>query len=422
MLAKASPSRGGRGAFILTGRGSEQHTDGTDTVTAAINLALALGLVGAERGGYGAITGQGNGQGGREHGQKSDQLPGYRMIADPAAREHVAAVWGVDPEILPGPGVPAVQLLKSLGTENGPRALFVHGSNIVVSAPEAQDIERRVRSLELVVVCDFVPSETALLADYILPVTQWAEEEGTMTGLEGRVLRRRRAVAPPPGVWSELELFAALAKRLDAPGIWATEPQEVFDELRRASSGGKADYAGISYERLDAGEALYWPCPDEAHPGTPRLFTESFPTADGKAKMLPVRWLGPDDALRRDAPVWFVTGRVLQHYQSGAQTRRVDKLNSAQPRAYVEIHPVLAQRIGVEGLDDIVVTSSRGTMRAPARVSKDIRPDTVFVPFHFADEGMVNAVTNAATDPVSGMPEFKVCAVTIRKGESVPSI
>jgi len=417
-LAEAAPHRGGRGAFILTGRGSEQHTDGTDTVTAAINLALLLGLVGAQRGGYGAITGQGNGQGGREHGQKADQLPGYRMIADPAAREHVAGVWGVDPDVLPGPGVPAMQLLKSLGTEGGPRALFVHGSNIAVSAPDATDIARRLRSLDLVVVCDFVPSETAQLADYILPVTQWAEEDGTMTGLEGRVLRRRQALAPPAGVRSELEIFAELAKRLDAPGVWSTDPQEVFDELRRASAGGKADYSGITYERLDAGEALYWPCAGEGHPGTPRLFADSFPTADGRASMLPLRWLGPDDTLRRDAPVWLVTGRVLEHYQSGAQTRRVSKLNAAQPRAYVEIHPVLAQRIGIEGLEDIEITSSRGRMRAPARVSRDIRPDTVFVPFHFADQGMVNALTNPATDPISGMPEFKVCAVTIRRGES----
>jgi assimilatory nitrate reductase catalytic subunit len=417
-LANASPNRGGRGAFVLTGRGSEQHTDGTDTVTAAINVALVLGLIGAERGGYGAITGQGNGQGGREHGQKADQLPGYRLIADPAARTHVAAVWGVDPDLLPGPGLPAVELLKSLGGDGGPRALFVHGSNIVVSAPDALDIARRVRSLDLVVVCDFVPSETAALADYILPVTQWAEEDGTTTGVEGRVLRRRQALTPPAGVRSELEIFAELAKRLDAPGRWHTEPHEVFDELRAASSGGKADYAGISYARLDAGEALYWPCPDESHPGTPRPFADAFPTPDGKAKLLPVRWTGPDDALRRDAPVWLVTGRVLQHYQSGAQTRRVDKLTAAQPQAYVEIHPVLAQRIGVEGVEDIEVTSQRGTMRAPARVSKDIRPDTVFVPFHFADEGMVNALTNSATDPISGMPEFKVCAVTVKRSES----
>ena len=418
MLADASPHRGGRGAFILSGRGSEQHTDGTDTVTAAINLALVLGLAGADRGGYGAITGQGNGQGGREHGQKSDQLPGYRLIADPDARAHVAEVWGVDPDVLPGPGVPAVQLLTSLGTEGGPRALLVHGSNLVVSAPDATDIARRVRSLDLVVVSDFVPSETAMLADYILPVTQWAEEDGTMTSLEGRVLRRRQALTAPAGVRSELEIFAELAKRLDAPGRWPTEPQEVFDELRRASAGGKADYAGISYDRLDAGEALYWPCPSDDHPGTPRLFADGFPTPDGRARLLPVRWLGPDDTLRRDAAVWLVTGRVLQHYQSGAQTRRVKKLNGAQPRAYVEIHPVLAQRIGVEGLEDVEVRSSRGVMRAPARISKDIRPDTVFVPFHFADQGMVNAVTNAATDPISGMPEFKVCAVTIKRGDS----
>lgn len=426
-LADASPHRGGRGAFILTGRGSEQHTDGTDTVTAAINLALALGLIGAgsaesSRGGYGAITGQGNGQGGREHGQKADQLPGYRSIADPAARAHVAAVWGVDPETLPGPGLPAVQLLKSLGTERGPRALFVHGSNLVVSAPDALDIARRVRSLDLVVVCDFVPSETAQLADYILPVTQWAEEEGTMTGLEGRVLRRRQALSPPPGVRSELEVWAELAKRLDAPGRWSTEPREVFDELRLASAGGKADYAGISYDRLDAGEALYWPCPSSAddggdHPGTPRPFVDGFPTPSGRAALVPVRWNGPDDGLRRDSPVWLVTGRVLQHYQSGAQTRRVPKLNNAQSRAYVEIHPVLAQRIGVEGLEDITVTSRWGSMTAPARVSKDIRPDTVFVPFHFADEGMVNALTNSATDPISGMPEFKVCAVSIARAD-----
>jgi assimilatory nitrate reductase catalytic subunit len=414
-LAHASPHRGGRGAFLLTGRGSEQHADGTDTVTAVISLALALGLVGAERGGYGAITGQGNGQGGREHGQKADQLPGYRMITDPAAREHVAAVWGVDPDVIPGPGVPAVELLTSLGQPGGPRALFVHGSNIVVSAPDAHVVRRRVEALDLVVVCDVVPSETALLADYVLPVTQWAEEEGTMTSLEGRVLRRRKAVEAPAGVRSELEVFAALASRLDAPGTWSTEPREVYDELRRASAGGRADYAGISYERLDAGEALHWPCPDEHHPGTPRLFTGTFPTRSGRARMVAVREVGPDEPLRAEAPVWLVTGRVLQHYQSGAQTRRVAKLNDSMARAYVEIHPTLAHRIGIEGIDDITITSKRGSMTAQARMSADIRPDTVFVPFHFADEGMVNAVTNAATDPISGMPEFKVCAVQIAR-------
>ncbi|WP_019143657.1 molybdopterin oxidoreductase family protein [Aeromicrobium massiliense] len=415
LLADASGHRGGRGAFVLTGRGSEQHVDGADTVTAAIDLALALGLVGAERGGYGALTGQGNGQGGREHGLKADQLPGYRSIADPAAREHVARVWGVDPELLPGPGVPAVELLASLGRPGGPRALLVHGSNPVVSAPDARAVRSRLESLDLLVVCDVVPSETALLADYVLPVTQWAEEEGTMTGIEGRVLRRRRAIEPPPGVRDELWVMAELARRLDAPGTWSTDPREVFDELRRASAGGRADYAGISYDRLDAGEALYWPCPDETHPGTPRPFADRFPTASGRARMVAVRPSGPADVVRPDAPVWLVTGRLLEHYQSGAQTRRVERLNRSQAGAYVEIHPSLAARIGLDGHEDVVVTSARGTMTAPARVSTQVRPDTVFVPFHFAGDDLVNAVTNDATDPVSGMPELKVCAVTVER-------
>ena len=415
LLGAAAPHRGGRGAFILTGRGSEQHVDGTDTVTAAINLALVLGFIGAERGGYGAITGQGNGQGGREHGQKADQLPGYRMITDPVAREHVAAVWGVDSALIPGAGKPAIELLNSLGTPGGPKALFVHGSNVLVSAPDASVIRRRLESLDLLVVCDFVPSETALLADYILPVTQWAEEEGTMTGLEGRVLRRRKAIDPPGEVRSELEIFAALAGRLDAPGIWSIDPREVFDELALASKGGRADYSGISYDRLDSGEALYWPCTGATHPGTPRLFQDRFPTADGKANMVAVRPTRPADDVRAEAPIYLVTGRVLQHYQSGAQTRRVAKLNDSMPHAYVEIHPNLAQRIGVEGIENIAIHSKRGSMIAQARISNDIRPDTVFVPFHFADEGMVNAVTNAATDPISGMPAFKVCAVQIER-------
>ncbi|KAA1420612.1 molybdopterin oxidoreductase family protein [Mumia zhuanghuii] len=422
-LAAASPSRGGAGAYVLTGRGAEQHVDGTDTVTAAINLALCLGLPGRVGSGYGCITGQGNGQGGREHGQKSDQLPGYRMIDDPSAREHVAAVWGVEPDSLPGKGVPAVDLLMRLGTDDGPRALFVHGSNLVVSAPDARTVTERLASLDLLVVCDFVPSETALLADFILPTTQWAEEEGTMTSLEGRVIRRRAAVTPPAGVRSELDILAGLGARLGAAVALPTDPREVFDELRRASAGGRADYAGISYARLDAGEALYWPCPTEEHAGTPRLFAEGFAHGDGRARMVAVSPRGRDDDLTRESPIFLVTGRVLQHYQSGAQTRRVRRLNDAAPAAYVELHPQLAARLGIEGVEEVRVTSSRGSMVAQARISADIRPDTVFAPFHFAGLARINSVTNAATDPISGMPEFKVCAVAVEAvGPTGPSV
>ncbi|MGN7248422.1 molybdopterin oxidoreductase family protein [Janibacter anophelis] len=419
LLAAASPSRGGAGVHVLTGRGVEQSSQGTATVTAAINLALALGLVGREGSGYGALTGQGNGQGGREHGQKADQLPGYRLITDPAARAHVAGVWGVDPDDLPGPGLPAVALLQSLGTAGGPRALLVHGANPVVSAPRAGSVVERLRSLDLLVVCDIVPSETVELADVVLPVTQWAEEEGTMTNLEGRIIRRRQAIDAPPGVRSELWVWAELARRLGAPGVWSVDPAEVFDELARASAGGRADYSGLSHARLDREDDLHWPCPatgdgQAPHPGTPRAFLDRFPTPDGRARLVAVDHVGPAEDLRPDAPLFLITGRVLEHYQSGAQTRRVPALLAAQPTPFAEVHPLLALRLGLEDGDDVDLVTARGEVTAPARITDRVRADTVFMPFHHPGTGSVNRATNDAVDPISSMPEFKVCAVDVR--------
>jgi len=411
-LAAAAPVHGGAGAFILTGRGAEQHSKGTDTVTACINLALALGLPGRLGSGYGCITGQGNGQGGREHGQKADQLPGYRSIADPAARAYVAGVWGVDPDDLPGPGKSAVELINALGTTDGPKALLVHGSNLLVSAPRLASVRERLASLDLLVVADVVPSETALLADVVFPVTQWAEEEGTMTSLEGRVIRRRAAIAPPGDVRSDLAVFAGLAERLGGVAF-STDPAEVFEELRLASKGGKADYSGITWDRIDAGEALFWPVPAEGHPGTPRLFADGFGTPDGRAHVVPVDHRPVADDLNAAAPIYLVTGRVLQHYQSGAQTRRVAELAEAEPEAFAEIHPRVAAQLGVSDGRPIRLRTARGSMVLPARVTADVRPDTVFVPFHYGGAGAVNELTNDALDPVSRMPEFKACAVEV---------
>jgi assimilatory nitrate reductase catalytic subunit len=413
VLAAAAPVHGGAGAFILTGRGAEQHSKGTDTVTACINLALALGLPGRLGSGYGCITGQGNGQGGREHGQKADQLPGYRSIADPAARSYIAGVWGVEPDELPGPGRSAVELINALGTPDGPRALLVHGSNLVVSAPRLASVRERLAALDLLVVADVVPSETALLADVVFPVTQWAEEEGTMTSLEGRVLRRRAAVSAPGEVRSDLAVFAGLAERLRPSIPFSTDPAEIFEELRAASAGGIADYSGISWSRLDAGEALFWPCPAEDHPGTPRLFADSFGTPDGRARVIAVDHQPVADDLRDDAPLYLVTGRLLQHYQSGAQTRRVAELTEAEPEVFAEIHPRVAAQLGIADGRPVRLATARGSMVLPARVTADVRPDTVFVPFHYGGEGSVNELTNDALDPISRMPEFKVCAVDL---------
>ncbi|MEN2739908.1 molybdopterin oxidoreductase family protein [Microbacterium sp. X-17] len=408
----------GRDTYILTGRGVEQHVDGTDTATAAINLALVLGLPGRAGSGYGTLTGQGNGQGGREHGQKCDQLPGYRSIADPADRAAVAAVWGVDPGVLPGAGVPAVELLGMLGRPGGVRALLVHGSNVVVSGPDAGAVRAGLDALDLLVVCDFVLSETAELADVVLPVTQWAEEEGTMTNLEGRVLRRRRALDPPPGVRSELDILADLARRLEAPSEWPTSPAEVFDELARASAGGAADYSGLSHAVLDAqlanDVAAHWPYPAGSD-GTPRLFLDRFGHPDGRARLVAVR---PRDLAtgREPGELTLITGRLLEHYQSGAQTRRVPELVTAQPLARAELHPATAARLGIGDGEPVRIRNSRGSVEATARLTAGMRIDTVFLPFHFAGRQCANLLTEAAVDPISAMPEFKRTLVTVEAG------
>ncbi|WP_329037086.1 molybdopterin oxidoreductase family protein [Streptomyces sp. NBC_00178] len=402
---------GAASGMVLTARGPEQQAKGTDTVGAWINFCLATGRAGRPLSGYGCLTGQGNGQGGREHGQKADQLPGYRKLTDPAARRHVAGVWGVDPDTLPGPGRSAYELLDALGRDV--RSLLVMGSNPVVSAPRAGHVEERLRSLDFLAVADVVLSETAALADVVLPVTQWAEEGGTTTSLEGRVLLRQRAVAPPEGVRSDLEVLNGLAGLLGHGKGFPTEPEEVFDELRRASAGGPADYAGITYARIAAEDGVFWPCPDEAHAGTPRLFLERFATADGRARFVPVTHRPPAEETDAEYPVVLTTGRVVSQYQSGAQTRRVAELNAAAPGPFVELHPRLAERIGVAEGERVAVTSRRGRAVAPARITASIRQDTVFMPFHWPGEGRANSLTNPALDPVSRMPEFKVCAVRV---------
>ena len=405
------------GSYILTGRGVEQHVDGTDTATAAINLSLLLGLPGSARSGYGTLTGQGNGQGGREHGQKADQLPGYRKITDPAAREHVAKVWGVPERLIPGPGLPAVQLLKSLGQPDGVRCLFVHASNIAVASPDANAVIQGLRSLDFLVVCDFFMSETAAEADLILPVLQWAEEEGTLTNLEGRVLRRRRALTPPAGARSELWIMARLAEALEAPSTYSEDPETVFEELRLASAGGLADYSGIDYAMLDRGEAAYWPYP-QGSTGTPRLFRESFAHTDGKAVMVPVAprrrrtpAANPDTAA---ATMTLITGRLLEHYQSGAQTRRVAELLETRPEAKLQVHPAAAASMGITEGALVSVANERGEVLCRAELSTAIRTDTVFLPFHFPELESANRLTEAATDPTSGMPEFKFNTVWVR--------
>ena len=342
-------------------------------------------------------------------GRSPTSCPGYRMIDDPVAREHVARVWGVEPESLPGKGRSAYELLDSLGTDDGARALLVFGSNIVVSAPNATHVRERLESLDLLVVADIVMSETAAMADVVLPVTQWAEETGTMTNLEGRVILRERAVAPPDGVRSDLDVLAGLAERLGSPVPFATDPESIFAELGAASAGGKADYAGIDYDRIRERARGVLAVPDRRAPGDAADVRGLLRHTDGRARFVDVAHVGAAEQPCAEYPLHLTTGRVLAQYQSGAQTRRIRDLPDDGP--FVELHPMLADRIGAVDGQPVVVTTRRGELKAPARVVATIRPDTLFVPFHWVG---ANRLTNDALDPSSRMPEFKVCAAAVR--------
>jgi assimilatory nitrate reductase catalytic subunit len=263
------------------------------------------------------------------------------------------------------------------------------------------------------VVADVVLSETAALADVVLPTAQWAEESGTMTNLEGRILLRQKAIDPPSGVRTDLEVLSGLADRLASSAAFPTDPKAVLAELARASAGGPADYAGVTWERLASGEALHWPVPSADSPGTPRLFLESFATPDGRARLVPVEQPESLEPVDADFPVHLTTGRVAMQYQSGAQTRRVAELREAAPRAFVELHPHLAERLGVAQGERVRVSTRRGEAWLPARITDTIRPDTVFVPFHWAGRQRANSLTSDALDPISRMPAFKVCAARI---------
>lgn len=408
-------------SMALSGRGMEQQSKGTDTVLSLINLMLALGKVGKRASGYGCLTGQGNGQGGREHGQKADQLPGYRLIEDPTHREAIAKIWGVEPSELPKKGKSAYELLDALGPQGGIRGLLVFGSNVAVASPNAANIKQKLAQLELLVVCDAFLNDTTENAHVVLPIAQWAEEEGTLTNLEGRVILRQRVREPLPNVRTDIEILCALAQRLGhVKGFSFGSPEEVFAEFRLATRGGKADYSGISYQKIRENKGIFWPCPSDEHPGTPRLFAERFLHPSGRARFHPVPYRPAAELPCAEYPLYFTTGRYKEHYNSGAQTRRIEQLVDAKPEPMIQIHPRLAARLGAADGESLLVESRRGSVSFRARLSTDIRPDTLFAPFHWGGRQAANLLTMPALDPLSRMPEFKVCAVRARAESGSP--
>jgi assimilatory nitrate reductase catalytic subunit len=408
-------------AIALHARGIEHQSKGVENVLSLINLCLALGHIGREGAGCMMITGQGNGQGGREHGQKCDQLPGQRSINDPAAREHVARVWGIRPEEIPGPGLTAMEIMEAIH-RGEIKALLSICFNPIVSLPDAGYIAEALEKLEFFGVVDFFLSETAHYADVVLAGSLQEEEEGIVCTAEGRVVHIPQAVTPPAGARNDWAIYCDLARRLGKERFFPyRSPREIFDELREASRGGIADYYGITYEKLDRQLGVFWPCPTEDHPGTPRLFEGGvFHHPDGKARFVVAEYRPSGDPVDEKFPTYLTTGRVVSQYLSGTQTRRIGALVDQYPEPRVEIHPRLADSLGIATDDWVTVATRRGEVTLQALVVRTIRPDTVFIPYHWPGARSANRLTHRTLDPRSKIPEYKVSACRVRKADAPP--
>jgi len=406
-------------SFLMHARGIEHHSKGVENCMAAMNLVLATGRIGKKGCGYAMITGQGNGQGGREQGQKCDQLPGARDIENPEHRRHIAEVWGVPEPSIPHKGVTAVELVEKIHAGEI-KGLLLICFNPLVSLPDQDFVREALEKLEHFTVIDFFLSETARHADVVLPGSLLEEDEGTITSVEGRVILHQKVVDPPQGARQDWRIICDLAAGLGVGDKFAYgSPRDIFEELRRASRGGIADYYGITWERIIAEQGVFWPCPALDHPGTPRLYEGArFGHPDGKAHLQAVEWRPaveePDDAY----PIVLTTGRVVAHYLSGSQTRRIGALDDQVPQPFCEIHPRLAEKLGIAEGDFVKVESRRGSVVVRASVVRTIRPDTVFVPYHWPLDRAANRCTIRALDPISKIPEYKICAVRVSKAEA----
>lgn len=410
-------------SFLMHARGIEHHSKGVENVVSCINLVLATGRIGKPYCGYGTITGQGNGQGGREHGHKCDQLPGNRDIEHPAHRAYIAGVWGIPEPELPGKGLTAYEIVEA-AHRGEIKGLISICFNPLVSLPNNQMVREALEKLEFYVAIDFFLNETARHADVVLAGSLHEEEEGTVTTFEGRVTRVRAAVTPPGEARTDTDILLDLARRLGAGAQFAfASAEEVFNELRVASKGGTADYYGITYERIEQEMGVFWPCPSLDHPGTPRLWEDrKFATSDGKAHFNAVSYRDPQEVEDAEYPVILTTGRVVSQYLSGTQTRRIGKLVDQYPEPLLEIHPALAEKYGIADRDLVRVVTRRGAAEFPAQVVRTIREDTVFIPYHWPGRKSANQLTSGHLDPVSKIPEFKVSACRLEPtGRKAPS-
>jgi assimilatory nitrate reductase catalytic subunit len=409
-------------AFIGWTMGVNHSTKGTETVNAINNLALITGQIGRPGAAPFSITGQCNAMGTREAGFTSS-LPGYRRFESAEDRAALAAIWNVDVERVPSARGHAYPDIIEAALRREIRALWIIGTNPIVSFPNLGVLEQALASLEFLVVQDgFHPTPTSERADLVLPAAIWGEKDGTYTNSERRVSKVNRAVDPPGDARADFDIFLDVAAELGCrdelfPG-W-TSSSDAFDEWKRVSKGRLCDYSGMSHEAVERAGGLQWPCPDGEGEGpavTRRLYTDgTFPTADGRARLIATEWEPFPEQPRPAYPLILNTGRTVEHWHTRTKTGAVPILHWLSPSAWVEINPRDARQLGVRPSDRVDVVSQRGRIRnLRVRLTETVAPGQIFVPFHWADFN-ANQVTQSAFDPISREPNYKQCAVRVER-------
>ena len=391
-------------AAILYAMGVTQHTHGTDNVLATANLAMLTGNVGKPSSGVNPLRGQNNVQGACDLGALPNVYPGYQAVADPAIKEKFETAWGCS--LNPSPGLTLSEIFEA-ATKGQVKAVYLIGENPVLSDPDISHIEESLKALDFFIVQDIFLTETAQLADVVLPAASFAEKDGTFTNTERRVQRVRKAIEPLGDSKPDWWITDQIARRMGARGFDFEHPSQIMDEIASLTPS----YGGISYSRLEDG-GLQWPCPTPEHPGTPILHTQQF--SRGKGRFVPLEYKPPAELPDDKYPLILTTKRSLFHYHTGTMTRKVKGLNAILGEELVEINPGDASTLGIADGEMVKVISRRGEVVAKARVTEDSPTGVVSMDFHFA-ESPANRLTNPALDLVAKIPELKVCAVRVEK-------
>ena len=388
--------------------GITQHTNGSNNVASLLDLALICGHIGKPGAGIFPLRGQNNVQGACDMGALPDFLPGYIAVANESGRKELAGQWGVQ-ELPSQPGLTLVEMVNA-AAEGKIKAMYIMGEEVVGTNPNSKHVRKALENLEFLVVQDILPTETTDLADVVLPGACWAEKEGTFTNTERRVQWTNVAVKPPRESKPDWEIICQIASKLGFDFTYSCT-EDILREINRVVPS----YGGITPERVkDIVGGLPWPCPSLKHSGTPILHTDSFKTASGKAKIIPVEYEAPTELNDQEYPLILTTGRVVIHYNSGSMTRRSRSLARKVPELYVEMHPSDADRYGIEAESRVKISTRRGEITAIAAITENIAPGVVFVPFHFPG---VNALTTDAMDSKSKIPELKLTVCRAEKAE-----